>query len=44
MMSCITLKTVIFLGSARDISPPWGGDKRLGDRVLNHVKTFINAR
>eukprot|EP00290_Baffinella_frigidus_P009415 CAMPEP_0180136856 /NCGR_PEP_ID=MMETSP0986-20121125/11803_1 /TAXON_ID=697907 /ORGANISM="non described non described, Strain CCMP2293" /LENGTH=226 /DNA_ID=CAMNT_0022078081 /DNA_START=19 /DNA_END=699 /DNA_ORIENTATION=+ len=43
-MSCITLKTVIFLGSARDISPPWGGDKRLGDRVLNHVKTFINAR
>ncbi len=28
-MTKTTLKTVIFLGSARNISPPWGGDSRM---------------
>ncbi len=27
-MTTTTLKTVIFLGSARNITPPWGGDSR----------------
>ncbi|KAL3808004.1 hypothetical protein ACHAXA_010798 [Cyclostephanos tholiformis] len=39
-----TLKTVIFLGSARNISPPWGGDARLGDRVIEWVKSSLSAR
>ena len=34
IMSAITLKTVVFLGSARNVVPPWGGCARLGDRVL----------
>lgn len=38
------LKTVVFMGSAKNISPPWGGDARLGDRVLKHVKTTIESR
>jgi chromate reductase len=38
------LKTVIFLGSARDCKPPWGGDSRTGDRVLKWVKQSIEAR
>ena len=37
------LKTVVFLGSARDASPPWGGDKRLGDRVLLFLKAQVAA-
>ena len=36
-MSSVTLKGVIFFGSAKDIAPAWGGPKRLGDRVLKHV-------
>ncbi len=39
-----TLKTVIFLGSARNVSPPWGGDARLGDRVIEWVKSSLSAR
>lgn len=40
----MTLKTIVFVGSARDIAPPWGGDKRLGDRIVNWVKATLNAR
>ena len=36
-MSSVTLRGVIFFGSAKDIAPAWGGPKRLGDRVLKHV-------
>jgi hypothetical protein len=38
------LRTVIFLGSARDILPPWGGDSRLGSRVLKWVKSTVENR
>ena len=40
----ITLKTVVFLGSARNVIPPWGGDARLGDRVTNWVKNELASR
>ncbi|KAL9190017.1 hypothetical protein ACHAXT_007228 [Thalassiosira profunda] len=43
-MTAITLRTVVFLGSARNISPPWGGDSRLGDRVLAWVKSALTSR
>ncbi|KAL7434082.1 hypothetical protein ACHAXH_004393 [Discostella pseudostelligera] len=43
-MSSIVLKTVIFLGSARNIAPAWGGDTRLCDRVANWVKSTITSR
>lgn len=43
-MSSKTLRTVIFLGSARDIIPPWGGDKRLGDRIAKWVTSTLDAR
>lgn len=32
------------MGSSRDVTPPWGGDKRLGDRVLKHVVNHIKTR
>lgn len=38
------LKTVIFMGSAKDISAPWGGNKRLGDGILNWVKNELSKR
>ena len=38
------LKTVIFYGSARDISPPWGGDSRLGNRVHSWVQQTMQTR
>lgn len=38
------LKTVVFMGSARDVVPPWGGEKRLGDRVLKHVLSTLKER
>lgn len=44
MSSSRTLKTVVFLGSARDIAGPWGGDKRTGDRVLAWVKDTLSSR
>jgi hypothetical protein len=37
MSGVLLLKTVVFLGSARDITPPWGGCSRLGDRVLKYT-------
>ncbi|KAK1739377.1 NAD(P)H-dependent oxidoreductase [Skeletonema marinoi] len=43
-MTTITLKTIIFLGSARNITPPWGGDSRLGDRVIKWVKSVMESR
>lgn len=35
---------LISMGSARDVIPPWGGDARLGDRVLRHVQHVLNDR
>lgn len=43
-MTSKILKTVVFMGSARDITPPWGGESRLGDRVLKWVKATLEAR
>ncbi|MGK3745488.1 MAG: chromate reductase [Bacillariaceae sp.] len=40
----VVLKTVVFMGSARDITPPWGGASRLGDGILNWVKNEISKR
>mmetsp|Transcript_19059 Transcript_19059/g.21810 ORF Transcript_19059/g.21810 Transcript_19059/m.21810 type:complete len:240 (+) Transcript_19059:48-767(+) len=42
--SNIVLKTVVFLGSARNVTPPWGGDTRLGDRVLKWVESTLRSR
>eukprot|EP00241_Pyramimonas_parkeae_P011721 CAMPEP_0114252220 /NCGR_PEP_ID=MMETSP0058-20121206/15717_1 /TAXON_ID=36894 /ORGANISM="Pyramimonas parkeae, CCMP726" /LENGTH=223 /DNA_ID=CAMNT_0001366133 /DNA_START=59 /DNA_END=730 /DNA_ORIENTATION=+ len=39
-----TLKTVVFMGSARNCVPPWGGETRLGDRVLKHVVAALGER
>ena len=39
-----TLKTLVLVGSARDVVPPWGGDSRLGDRVLKHVLQQLDGR
>jgi len=38
------LKVVVFFGSAKDVTPPWGGDARLGDRVLIHVLDKLQSR
>lgn len=43
-MTTRALKTVVFFGSARDVVPPWGGDSRLGDRVLAWVKSTLSSR
>lgn len=43
-MATRTLKTVLFVGSARDIVPPWGGDSRLGNRVKAHVLSVLQTR
>ena len=32
------------MGSARDITPPWGGTSRLGDGILEWVKKEISKR
>jgi chromate reductase, NAD(P)H dehydrogenase (quinone) len=32
------------MGSARNVAPPWGGDTRLGDRVLKWVKATLAMR
>eukprot|EP00980_Cylindrotheca_fusiformis_P012954 scaffold3236_cov66-Cylindrotheca_fusiformis.AAC.20 len=42
--SSVVLKTVVFLGSARSKPAFWGGDTRLGDRVLNWVQTALATR
>lgn len=42
--STVTLRTVVFLGSARDCIPPWGGDARLGNRVLGYLKSVLADR
>ena len=42
--SKVTLNTVVFFGSSKDVVPPWGGASRLGDRVLSHVLATIKAR
>eukprot|EP00164_Ancoracysta_twista_P009170 GFYU01013490.1.p2 GENE.GFYU01013490.1~~GFYU01013490.1.p2 ORF type:complete len:257 (+),score=92.61 GFYU01013490.1:88-771(+) len=44
MASTTVLKTVVFMGSAKNALPPWGGDKRLGDRVLAYVTNHIKSR
>lgn len=38
------LKTVVFMGSAKSVIPPWGGDARLGDRVLRYVSKTLQDR
>ena len=38
------LKLVIFMGSARDSLPPWGGTERLGTRVLKWVQSKLGER
>ena len=40
----MNLKTVVFLGSSKNVIPPWGGDARLGDRVLSWVKKSLAER
>ena len=44
MSTSRVLKTVVFMGSAKDIAPPWGGPSRLGDGVLNYVKSELAKR
>ncbi len=39
-----TLKTAVFMGSARNVEPMWGGEKRLGSRVLEFVKKTLASR
>jgi chromate reductase len=39
-----TLRTVIFMGSARNQPPRWGGPARLGTRVLRYVVRSLEAR
>ena len=38
------LKTVVFMGSAKTVVPPWGGDARAGDRALKWVKATLAER
>jgi len=38
------LKTVVFMGSSKAVAPPWGGDARLGDRVLKWVTSTLASR
>jgi len=39
-----TLKTVLFMGSAKDITPPWGGPSRIGDGITEWIKKEISKR
>ena len=43
-MVTTTLKTVVFVGSARNVLPPWGGVKRMGDRVVKWVENTLQTR
>lgn len=43
-MTARVLKTVVFMGSSKNITPPWGGAPRLGDCVLKHVLATLKAR
>lgn len=43
-MTSRVLKTVVFMGSARDISPPWGGPSRLGDGILRWIQRELARR
>jgi hypothetical protein len=42
--STVTLKTIVFLGSSRNVTPPWGGDSRVGDKVLKYVQSQLDGR
>jgi chromate reductase len=44
MATPTTLKTVLFMGSAKDIIPPWGGPSRLGNGILEWVISEISKR
>ena len=44
MSSRRLINTVVFMGSAKNVSPPWGGPARLGDGVLNWVVSTLKAR
>jgi hypothetical protein len=37
-------QSVIFMGSARNSTPAWGGDVQLGDRVLRWVESCLESR
>jgi NAD(P)H-dependent FMN reductase len=39
-----TVRTVVFMGSARNRAPRWGGSTRLGTRVLRYVVRTLEAR
>ena len=43
-MTSRVLRTVVFMGSARDITPPWGGESRLGNGILAWVKSELAKR
>ena len=43
-MSNRVLKTVVFMGSAKNVAPPWGGPVRLCDGVTNWVVNTLKAR
>jgi hypothetical protein len=38
------LKCVVFMGSGKTITPPWGGPARLCTRVTEYVKSVLNSR
>eukprot|EP01128_Nolandella_sp_AFSM9_P005050 TRINITY_DN238_c0_g1_i2.p1 TRINITY_DN238_c0_g1~~TRINITY_DN238_c0_g1_i2.p1 ORF type:complete len:229 (-),score=67.85 TRINITY_DN238_c0_g1_i2:86-733(-) len=39
-----TMKTVVFVGSARNSAPFWGGPARLGTRVVKFVENALKTR
>ena len=43
-LNCRMIKTVLFMGSTRYITPPWGGVSRLGDGILNWVKNNVSKQ
>jgi NAD(P)H-dependent FMN reductase len=43
-MTSRVLKTVVFMGSSRDITAPWGGPSRLGDGLLRWVQSELAKR
>jgi len=38
------LRTMVILGSTRNAAPPWGGSKRLGDRVAKFLVNQLTRR
>jgi len=44
MATTTKLRTMVVLGSTRNASPPWGGPKRLGDRVSKFLLQQLKDR